>query len=117
MNTVDVGNLPPGTEVRGVLYDDPNHVYGLGDVLEIELKTGYTIDVGWDDGSEDGPFRIVVYREYFGDRCVDRRVPAINDVVIAVSELARHYATEPQRAAAPPLAGSPSCLETAPSQS
>ncbi len=91
MKTVSLGNLPPGAQVRGVLYDDPAHVYGLGDVLEIELPTGVTIDVGWDGSSKDKPFRIVVYRDYFGDRFVDYDVRDIDDVVIEVQRLAIEY--------------------------
>ncbi|HZW34430.1 MAG TPA: hypothetical protein VFF52_27145 [Isosphaeraceae bacterium] len=88
MKTVDLGNLPPGTQVRGVLYNDPAHVYGLGDVLEVELPTGLTIDVGWDEDSPQGPFRLTVYREYFGDHFIDFHVRDLDQVVIEVQRLA-----------------------------
>src|SRR5262245_29409624 len=81
MKTVDLGSLPPGTQVRGVLYDDPAHVYGLGDVLEVELPTGLTIDVGWDEDCPEGPFRLTIYREYFGDHFLDLHVRDIAQVV------------------------------------
>jgi hypothetical protein len=91
MKTVTFSNLPTGAIVRGELYDDPSHSYGLGDVLEIELPTGHTIDVGWDEDCPRDPFRIVVYREYFGDRVVDFRVREVDDVVREVEQLAKQY--------------------------
>jgi hypothetical protein len=91
MRTVELGSLPPGTQVRGVLYDDPAHVYGLGDVLEVELPTGLTIDVGWDEDSTEGRFRLAVYREYFGDRFVDFHVRNVDDVVTEVQRLAAEW--------------------------
>jgi hypothetical protein len=91
MKTVELGSLPPGTQVRGILYDDPAHVYGLGDVLEVDLPTGLTIDVGWDEESTEGRFRIVVYREYFGDRFVDFHVRDVDDVVTEVQRLAAEW--------------------------
>jgi hypothetical protein len=91
MNTVPLNDLPAGAQVRGLLYDDPAHVYGLGDVLEVELPTGFTIDVGWIADSPTERFRVVVYREYFGDRTVDFRVQEVSDVVKEVKRLAQHY--------------------------
>jgi hypothetical protein len=91
MKTVDLGRLPPGTQVRGVLYEDPAHVYGLGDVLEVELPTGLTIDVGWDEDSPEAPFRLTVYREYFGDHSIDFHVRDIAHVVTEVQRLAAEF--------------------------
>jgi hypothetical protein len=91
MTTVELSNLPPGAVVRGFLYTDPDHVYGLGDVMEIELPTGWTIDVGWDEDIPDEPFRIVVYREYFGDRGGDFRVRDVDRIVSEVERLAADY--------------------------
>jgi hypothetical protein len=91
MTIVELSNLPPGAVVRGFLYADPDHVYGLGDVMEIELPTGWTIDVGWDEDIPEEPFRIVVYREYFGDRVVDFRVRDIDRIVSEVQRLAADY--------------------------
>jgi hypothetical protein len=91
MKIVEICNLPSGTLVRGVLYEDPSHVYGLGDVLEVELPTGRTIDVSWDEDSPGNPFRIVVYREYFGDRLVDFCVRNVDDVVSAIHRLAEEH--------------------------
>ncbi|MGP0069679.1 MAG: hypothetical protein ACLQGP_39515 [Isosphaeraceae bacterium] len=91
MKTLSLSNLPAGSQVRGVLYEDPSLVYESGDVLEIELPTGLTIDVGWDAELQGGPFRVVVYREYFGDHFVDFPVRDIHDVVIEVQRLAELY--------------------------
>lgn len=89
MKTVRFNDLPPGAQVRGSLYLDPSMEYGSGDVLEVELPTGFTIDVGWDEGVPEAPFRIVVYREYFGDRFVDFFVQDVDDVEYEVRRLAR----------------------------
>lgn len=82
-------DLPHGAVQRGTLYGDPTVHYGLGDVLEVELPTGYTIDVGWDENNPRDPFRIVVYREYFGDRFVDFRVGSVDQVASEVESIAR----------------------------
>ena len=91
MKTVEINNLPPGSEVRGFLYDDPTHVYGLGDVLEVELLNGIMIDVGWDEDMPSKPFHVVVYREYYGDSLADCRVADIAGVVSTVQNLATEY--------------------------
>jgi hypothetical protein len=93
MNPVKFDHLPEGSEVRGILYDDPGMRYGSGDVLEVELPTGFTIDVGWDEETPDSPFRIVVYREYFGDRLADFNLRDVSDVAMQVQGLAYRYTT------------------------
>ena len=94
MKTVRLNNLPAGSDVRGGLIDDPEHEYELGDVLEVKLPTGFTIDVGWDEDFPEKPFRIVVYREYFGDRIVDFRVREVADVVREVELLAHQHSQQ-----------------------
>ena len=94
MEIVVFNNLPTGVHVRGNLYNDHSMIYLSGDVLEIELPTGFTIDVGWDADSPDTPFRIVVYREYFGDHFVDFSVKNIDDVTNEIYSLVKAY-TQP----------------------
>jgi hypothetical protein len=91
MKTIELTGLPPGSEIRGRLYDDPAMKYLSGDVLEVELPNGLMIDVGWDEDAREGAFRIAVYREYFGDRFVDIRVREAGEVALRVAELARKY--------------------------
>jgi hypothetical protein len=91
MKTIEIRDLPSGSQVAGFLFENPSHVYGLGDVLSVELPSGYVVDVGWDEDFPDKPFRIVVYRDYFGDRVVDFRVRDIDDVVTGVTQLAHQY--------------------------
>ncbi len=91
MKTKKLIDFPANTQVRGFLYEDPGHEYLLGDVLEIELSSGWIIDVGWNKDYPDRPFRIAVYREYFGDRIVDFRVREIDDVVKETQRLALEY--------------------------
>lgn len=85
-------DLPPGAVLRGRLFRNPDHRYGTGDVLEVELPDGLMIDLGW-DGDESDPFHIVVYRESYGDRFIDFRAPdpetAADDVAILLDQWAR----------------------------
>lgn len=90
-SVVEINNLPPGSAVRGFLYDDPTHVYGLGDVLEVELPNGIMIDVGWDEDMSDKRFHIVVYQEYYGNVIVENRFSDVRNVVDAVQVLSMHY--------------------------
>ena len=83
--------LPKGAVQRGRLYRDPAVKYGLGDVLEVELPTGFTIDLGWCKDKPETPFRVVVYREYFGDRFVDYYVATPDEAVQAIESLAERY--------------------------
>jgi len=86
--TIVLRGLPRGCQVAGGLYDDPAHRYELGDVLAITLPTGLTLDVGWDEDCPAEPFRIVVFKDYFGDKLVDFRVREIKKVVTEVESLA-----------------------------
>jgi hypothetical protein len=47
MKEISLGDLPEGAIVRGTLYNDPAHDYELGDVLQVELKNGFVLDVGY----------------------------------------------------------------------
>jgi hypothetical protein len=60
----------------------------LGDVLEVELPTGLTIDIGWDEDSPEAPFRLTVSREYFGDHFADFHVRDLDQVGREVQRLA-----------------------------
>lgn len=84
-------HLPAGSTIRGEIYDDPDVEYHSGDVMEIELDNGLMIDVGWDADFPETPFRIVVYREYFGDRLVDLRVRGSHQAIEEVHRLAWEY--------------------------
>jgi hypothetical protein len=94
MKAINLTGVPAGAEIRGALYDDPSHEYDLGDVLEIALTSERTIDVGRDRDAPGGPFRIVVYREYFGDRIVDFRLSNVHDVAREVERLALEYSQQ-----------------------
>jgi hypothetical protein len=84
-------DLPVGAQLRGQLYRDPGTRYGTGDVLEIELPTGYVIDVGWDDEHETGTFTIVVYRDYWGNQTQRVEAKSVEDAVTVVERLAKVY--------------------------
>jgi len=85
--------LPKGAVQRGRLYRDPGVNYGLGDVLEVELPTGFTIDLGWCKDKPETPFRLVVYREYFGDHSVDYYVATPDAAAQAVEFLAERFSS------------------------
>lgn len=101
MKTIKLDKLPPGAKVRGTLYDDSSMEYDSGDVLEVELSNGITIDVGWDKDEPEAPFRIVVYRESFGDRFVDFRARDTQEVQKQVQRLAEENSA---------ASAAPSCL-------
>jgi len=85
--------LPKGAVQRGRLYREPGVNYGLGDVLEVELPTGFTIDLGWCKDKPETPFRLVVYREYFGDHSVDYYVATPDAAAQAVEFLAERFSS------------------------
>ena len=82
-------NLPDGCTVRGRLYSREFR-YELGDVLEVELPTGLVVDLGWDENGPH-PFRIVVYRDWFGNHFWDQRAATPKDAALAVEQAARAF--------------------------
>jgi hypothetical protein len=80
--------LPLGAVQRGHLYRDSGVNYGSGDVLEVELPTGFMIDLGWNPRKPETPFRVVVYREYFGDHFVDFYVGTAEEAANAIETIA-----------------------------
>jgi len=80
--------LPKGAVQRGILYRDPSVKYGSGDVLEVELPTGFMIDLGWNPRKPETPFRVVVYREYFGDHFRDFYVGTAEEAANAIERIA-----------------------------
>ncbi len=85
--------LPLGAVQRGHLYRDSGVNYGSGDVLEVELPTGFMIDLGWYPRKPETPFRVVVYREYFGDHFVDFYVATPDAAAQAVEFLAERFSS------------------------
>jgi hypothetical protein len=83
--------LPEGAIQRGCLYTDSSIVYGLGDVLEVKLSNGYTVDLSWREDSPDTPFRVVVYREYFGDQVAEIEVATPLEAAEAVERFSETF--------------------------
>jgi hypothetical protein len=82
----------PGATIRGRLYRDAGATYLLGDVMQLILPTGFTIDVGWeDDGDLGGPFLIVVYQEFWEDHFVSLRAWDADEVAERLEQLAKEF--------------------------
>ena len=57
--------LPDGATVRGAVYDTEEPAYLREDLIEIDLPSGWTIDVGWIPHEDPtGSYRIRVFWEY-----------------------------------------------------
>lgn len=94
MDAVDVEI--PGSVVKGQLYRERNpsqsKSYLLGDVLQVDLLTGYTVDVGWEPtGDERNPFLIVVFRDYWDEQHASRRAATADEVAFVVKQLAGQF--------------------------
>ena len=62
--------------------------------MEVELPTGLTIDVGWDEDAPEGPFRRTV-GEDFGDHFLGFHVRDLEQVVSEVQRLAMEFFSVP----------------------
>jgi len=55
-------NLPDGATIRGAVYDTEEPAYLREDLIEIDLPSGWTIDVGWIPHEDPtGSYRIRVF--------------------------------------------------------
>lgn len=71
---VAIGDLPPGAQVRGTLYQEPCYIDSAS-ILEIELRSGIMVDISWDETDPTNPYLIRVYREYYGNPLDEYRSP------------------------------------------
>jgi hypothetical protein len=78
--------------VKGALFANESD-YLREDILEIELPSDLTIDVGWyPEDDPAGAFQIVLYRDYWSNQLVPPvEVKTISDVVKEVEKLAKTY--------------------------
>jgi hypothetical protein len=85
--------LPPDASVKGQLFYSYEPAYLLQDILEIDLSTGITIDVGWSPECDpSGSFRIVVFRDFWRNQLREPiHVKRISEVVETVQQLAFEY--------------------------
>ncbi len=52
--------------VRGCIYEEMDEECLTEDLLEVDLRTGKTIEVGWvPDGDPSGHFRIIIFQDYW----------------------------------------------------
>jgi hypothetical protein len=71
VNPIDL-QLGDDVIVKGCLYPTKDPAYLREDLLEIDLPSGLTIDVGWyPEGDPEGAYRIVVYRGYWVQQVIE----------------------------------------------
>lgn len=71
MNPIDL-QLGDDVIVKGCVYQTKEPVYLREDLLEIDLPSGLTIDVGWyPEGDPGGAYRIVLFRGHWANQVVE----------------------------------------------
>jgi hypothetical protein len=84
--------LPPGCECHGCFYENAKvyRDYLSPDICEVRLPNGLHVDVGYEDeeSSPGKPFRVVVWRSYYGDDLYWIHLATIPEVLVKVKELA-----------------------------
>jgi hypothetical protein len=93
MNEIKIHPLPEGAVVHGHLYDDPEMVYELGDVLEVSLTNGMHVDLEWNEEDKPTPFKITIWVGWFGNQIAEFMVADRFQAAKAVSKTACQYAT------------------------
>ncbi len=82
-------------EIRGCLYDSMDAGFLCDDILEVDLCTGKTIEVGWVGDPSNGYFRIVVFRDFWTNQIGSEiRVHTPKEVVEWVQYLAETHGEE-----------------------
>jgi hypothetical protein len=106
-------NLPPNSIQKGFLYEDYELFELDQDILEIDLPSGLTIDVGWyPQHDPNGAFQIVVFKDYW-DAQKQKPILARNPIQVAslVEALASAYSVPLVTSVATPAATNQSHTE------
>ena len=96
MNPIDL-NLADNLviEIRGCVYDSMDAGFLCDDILEVDLRTGKTIEVGWVGDPSNGYFRIVVFRDFWTNQIGSEiRVHTPKEVVEWIQYLAETHGEE-----------------------
>lgn len=84
-------SLPPGAVKKGVMFNTYEPAYLCEDMLEIDLPSGLTIDVGWcPEEDPKGSFRVVLYHEHWHNQAIP---PILSQTIPDVVEIVEMLAT------------------------
>lgn len=94
MKPIDL-HLDDDVIVKGCLYPTKDPVYLREDLLEIDLPSGLTIDVGWyPEGDPEGKYRIVLFRGYWENQLLEPiTTPDTDKATKIIETLSAMYAT------------------------
>ena len=97
MNPIDL-ELPPDVVIKGCLFPTKEPAYLREDLLELDLPSGLSIDVGWyPEGDPSGAYRIVVFKDYWLNQKTEPiKTNSTDSVVLSIRELCRKYSKTQQ---------------------
>jgi hypothetical protein len=85
--------LPRGALVKGALYNTYDLDYLSEDLLEIDLRNGLTIDVGWyPEGERPGTFQVVLFQDHWRNHVIEPiETTSLARLVPIVEAVAKKY--------------------------
>lgn len=82
-------------EVRGAMYPSMAPEFLREDLLELDLVTGYTVDVGWiPQCDRKGHFRIVVFKDFWTNINAETSADSPDDAIDFLKWFIREYGTQ-----------------------
>jgi hypothetical protein len=97
MNQIDLKlDARKVVDVRGALYDSLDPEFLREDLIEIDLRSGYTIEAGWiPQGDPSGHFRVIVFEDYWTNTLFEGRAESPDEVVSLVHWLVSNFGSAP----------------------
>jgi len=85
--------LPVGASVKGALYNTYDLDYLSEDLLEIDLPSGLTIDVGWyPEGERPGTFQVVIFKQFWQNQILPPiKTESLPELVRIIEMLAEEF--------------------------
>lgn len=85
--------LPEKALLKGAIYNTYDLDYLSEDLLEINLQSGLTIDVGWyPEGERPGAFQVVLFKQFWRNQVIPPiEVQTLPELVQIVENLAAKY--------------------------